>query len=446
MKKFFTICLLAIAAMVTKSQAQISGSHSACLGSPVYLVDSSRSGSGGTWSLSSTSVATLSYSSSSYCMVTGISAGTVVVTFTSGSSTDTFSVTFAAGPAAIGGVPSVLCVGSTATLTDATTGGTWTSSNPSVASINASTGVVYGLSAGYAAITYSIGTACDATDYIYVSSGGADSIIGTSTICPGTTYYFFLSSGSTGTWSTSNASVASVDATTGMVTAVSTGTAIISCLSSGSCGSSASTFPVSVITTPTVTATGGTAFVGGTTTLTATPAGGYWSIGSTSVASIDPYYGTVTGIASGSAVVTYTYSGCGTASDTALVTVAPFGGISGWVRFNYGAYTGSVKVWLIKYSSGAGTLTAVDSFTTTSYYADSVYYQFPYASTDTFRVKAYAPDTTGRATGYMPTYHTSSYYWYSANVINHTSGTPDTYRDIDMAYGTATSGPGFLGG
>lgn len=52
-----------------------------------------------------------------------------------------------------------VCVGSTTTLSNADLGGSWSSANMSVATINASTGVVTALSAGTSTITYAITTA-----------------------------------------------------------------------------------------------------------------------------------------------------------------------------------------------------------------------------------------------------------------------------------------------
>ena len=49
-----------------------------------------------------------------------------------------------------------LCVGATTTLASATTGGTWSSSNTAVATINATTGVASGVAVGNAIITYTV--------------------------------------------------------------------------------------------------------------------------------------------------------------------------------------------------------------------------------------------------------------------------------------------------
>jgi len=65
-----------------------------------------------------------------------------------------------------------ICVTGTTTYTDATPGGTWSSSNTSVATVDPSTGVVTGAGAGTATISYVLlATGCAATKTIYVSGG-----------------------------------------------------------------------------------------------------------------------------------------------------------------------------------------------------------------------------------------------------------------------------------
>ena len=59
----------------------------------------------------------------------------------------------------ISGSGSTLCVGGTANLTNAATGGTWTSSAPSIATVSAA-GLLTGLATGNATITYSVKNAC----------------------------------------------------------------------------------------------------------------------------------------------------------------------------------------------------------------------------------------------------------------------------------------------
>lgn len=100
------------------------------------------------------------------------------------------------------------------------------------------------------------------------------------------------------------------------------------------------------------------------------------------------------------------------------------------------------KVWLILYNSTAGTLTAVDSTTVTSY---PHMYLFGSVPAGTYRVKAALTNGPTSGPGFVPTYHDSSLFWNTANTITHSS-TPSVGNNIYMKYGTVTSGPGFVGG
>lgn len=97
------------------------------------------------------------------------------------------------------------------------------------------------------------------------------------------------------------------------------------------------------------------------------------------------------------------------------------------------------KVWLISFDTLTNIVTAVDSVTTVS--------GFTFRSTypiGTYLIKAKAIyDTSGY--GYVPTYYASGMYWNTANKINYIKA-PYNNADIIMKHGTATSGPGFIGG
>lgn len=71
-------------------------------------------------------------------------------------------------PAAIGGTATV-CSGATTALSDATTGGIWSSDNSGVATVNGS-GVVTGVSAGSVVISYSTGAGCVAVKTVTVNA------------------------------------------------------------------------------------------------------------------------------------------------------------------------------------------------------------------------------------------------------------------------------------
>ncbi len=69
-----------------------------------------------------------------------------------------------ATPASILGSSSVSVSGSTITLTDATAGGTWSSSNTAKATVGSTTGIVAGVSVGSATITYTVTNASGCTN------------------------------------------------------------------------------------------------------------------------------------------------------------------------------------------------------------------------------------------------------------------------------------------
>ncbi len=72
-------------------------------------------------------------------------------------------------PAAITG-STVLSTAVSATLSDATAGGTWSSTNPTVATINSTSGVVTGVTPGTSTISYTMPTGCYATTSVTVNS------------------------------------------------------------------------------------------------------------------------------------------------------------------------------------------------------------------------------------------------------------------------------------
>ncbi len=364
----------------------------------------------------------------------------------SGISTAVFTVN--AAPAAITGTLSI-CISGTTTLSNAVAGGTWISFNPSIASIGSATGIATGLASGYAGVSYVIASGCSASAILAISITPVDSfIMGPSSLCVGGSGTL-TNSTSGGTWSSSNPSVATITSAGGVVGGVSPGTTTISYTVPGTCvpGIATEILTVSGTTATGVIYGGGSVTIGGSLSLYNTLGGGIWSSGATSVATISSA-GLVTGIAAGTATITYTRTGCGgTAYATAVVTVNMLNGISGNILFSGVPYHGDVKVWLIKYNPSTLMLTAYDSALVYSS-GSGAYYEFLSMPTDSYRVKAAVADTMSAfwSTGYIPTYHTASFYWSAATVIPHTAGTADINKNINMAYGSSTSGPGFVAG
>lgn len=145
---------------VTPTPLTISGGSSICEGNTVSLTSSEPDG---TWSSSSTAIAAVGTSGT----VTGVAAGTAIITYTESLVNATQTITVTPMPAAITGGGSV-CIGGTATLANTVAGGAWSSSDISLASIDAS-GIVTGIAAGAVTITYNI-NGCMVTTSVSVIS------------------------------------------------------------------------------------------------------------------------------------------------------------------------------------------------------------------------------------------------------------------------------------
>jgi len=267
---------------------------------------------GGTWTSGNTSVATINPGTG---FVTTIASGSSVITYTlSTGCAITGTVTVNSSPLPITGITAV-CIGLTATLSDATLGGTWSSSNTSVAPIGSTSGLYSGVSAGTATITYTAPvTGCTVTSIVTVNLL-PPTIGGNKNVCLGG-QTVLLGGGGGGTWTSSNTAVATVN-TLGVVSGISLGTASITYTIGTGCATS---------TTVTVNPlppgiTGVTNVCPGTTTTLSDIPGGTWSSGTTTIATVGLGSGTVTGSIAGTATITYTSSlGC---IATAPVTVNP---------------------------------------------------------------------------------------------------------------------------
>jgi len=220
-----TGCTATTIVTVNPLPSSITGALSVCVGAVTNLTDAG----GGTWSSSVTTVATINGSGS----VTGQGSGTTTVTYTlSTGCTATSIVTVNSNPLAITGSQTV-CTGSVTSLTDAG-GGTWSSSNTIVATVNG-TGNVTGQSTGTTTISYILGTGCG-TKIVVTDNPLPSVIIGTLTVCSG--LETDLTDAGGGTWSSNNTIVATIDGT-GAVTGQSAGTTVISYTLSTGCSSTA---------------------------------------------------------------------------------------------------------------------------------------------------------------------------------------------------------------
>ena len=302
----------------------IGGSNAVCVFNTVALTNSA---TGGVWSSSNTTVATITAGG----IVSGLAAGTSVIKYivTNGSGckdSATVNLTVNALPtvAAITGNTPV-CVGSTRALANATTGGVWTSNNSLVATVNAS-GNVLGISAGTATIKYQVtnasGCVDSATTTITVNAlPTVAPLIGTNTVCVGlTTTYSSTTTG--GVWNSSIPAIATVSG--GVINGVSAGNSSISYAVTNASGCVTTvTRTVTVFALPTVAAiTGATAVcINSNTTFTSTTTGGVWTSSNTAIATINSSTGVITGVAAGTSTITYTVSNANGCINTATKTI-----------------------------------------------------------------------------------------------------------------------------
>jgi uncharacterized protein YjdB len=141
-----------------------------------------------------------------------------------------------------------MCVGTASVFTDPVTGGTWVSSNTSVATIDGATGHIVAGAAGTTTITYTTGAGCVTTQTETVNAAASSGTIygHTTVIVADTTTLYDDIPG--GTWTSSNTSVATVDTFSGLVTGVAAGTALISYTVDNGCGPVSGTYPMTVST------------------------------------------------------------------------------------------------------------------------------------------------------------------------------------------------------
>ncbi len=137
-----------------------------------------------------------------------------------------------------------VCVGATTTLSDATTPGTWSTPNTTIATVGSTTGIVTGVAPGTATISYTASSGT-ATTTVTVNTATPAAIMGASVVCVG--MHIILSDATPGGyWTTPMTTIATAGSTSGVITGVTIGTATITYGISNSCGIGFKTFTVSV--------------------------------------------------------------------------------------------------------------------------------------------------------------------------------------------------------
>jgi hypothetical protein len=300
----------------------ITGALKQCVGTVTTL---SNSIPGGTWS-SSTPSAIIAPAPYPPGVFAGAVAGYSVISYTNACGTVTAMDTVVGiPPAFIGG--DTVCLGGTLVLADSVIGGTWSSSDPLIASVLTGSGVVTGVSLGLVTITYTVPPGCAVTGNVRVIDG-PPAITGTTEVCPGRTTA--LSNASPGgTWFSGSPAVATVGATSGVVTGITSATAMITYTDSNACQTS-----TMVIVNPVPPAIVGDSIICASLvdTMYNSAIGGTWSSATPGIASVGATTGIVTTLSGGVAIIRYTFTGTGCyTSKTLTVHPAP----SPIVTYNY---------------------------------------------------------------------------------------------------------------
>ncbi len=310
-----TGCAATAVVSVNTTPSAISGTLHVCEGLTSLLGNLA---GGGIWSSGSSSIATIGSSSG---VLYGVLSGITTVTYSLGSGCFvSTSVTVNTSPAPIGG-PSVcaICAGTSMVLTETTSGGTWVSGNPAIATVSG-TGIVYGVSSGLAVISYTYGL-CSAMRTVTVNPLPLP-VTGVSVLCASSTATF-TDPVSGGTWSSSAPGIATVDLSSGIVTGITAGNATITYTLPTGCYY---TKPLTINPLPAPITGGSMVCIGSSIPFTDSTPGGAWSVAPGGAATVTPT-GVVNGVSLGTSVISYMVAGC-----TALKTVSVNGlppGITG---------------------------------------------------------------------------------------------------------------------
>jgi uncharacterized protein YjdB len=291
--------------------APITGPAALCMGSAATYGETA---TGGIWTSSAPAVATIDSFSG---LATPVAPGTTVLDYSNGCGSGvTDTITINPLPDSIAGVFDA-CAAHVTYLTDATPGGVWSSINPSIATVSGS-GIVTGVTYGIATIDYTLPTSCFVTETVSITHTPV-AITGHNSVCTAATDTL-AETVTGGIWTSSNASLAAVGSSTGIVSGVSLGVVNIT-YSIGSGCSIMKTVTVNPIQ-PIVGRD--SVCVGSTGYLTDIVGGGVWVSQYPAVATISSDSGLVYGITAGMTRITYTLpTGCVAYANVRVIASPP---------------------------------------------------------------------------------------------------------------------------
>ena len=295
----------------------IPGAAQICVGENTSISPST----GGSWTSTNASVASITDEG----VITGINAGSCTFVFTSQStgcsSNPSTVLTVNALPIATYPLSAYVCMYTTAQLSPVS-GGSWTSSNPGIASIS-NDGVVQPISQGQVQFTFTNAlTGCQsAPGPVMQMVNRPEPILPADlTICQGAN--LSLTSDSVGFWYSTQAHIATIDTTTGTVTGVSVGRSYFYLISNQTQCSSDTSLYLDVIPLPSVSLAGPAVLCQGFTSTLTTLSAGTWSSLNDQIASIDSL-GKITALAPGKVGFVFKdgLTGCEAKTPDELITV-----------------------------------------------------------------------------------------------------------------------------
>jgi len=320
-----------------------STSSEICISGTALFTDGA---TGGSWSSATPAYATISGGG----LLTGRGAGVAVISYTVSNgcgiaaATATILVDGAPDAGFISGVPGI-CISGVAVFSDGAAGGSWSSTVPTVATVDAY-GDVSPASVGSTTISYTVTNTCGSIAATYpvtiVGYPTGGTILGTPTVCV-TSAVTLSDAAAGGVWSISGGT-ATIGSSSGIVTGAAPGLALVTYTVTNLCGTATAPYSVYVDPLPHAGVVTGLDSVcrGSLLALADTTAGGAWSTAGSGIATVSSS-GTVVGLATGTETIIYTTTNmCGTATATKRilvndVPVVP--GITGATSVCAGAHT-----------------------------------------------------------------------------------------------------------
>jgi len=290
---------------------------SLCIGDTAHILPAS----GGTWLSSNNGIASIDYNGK----ITAIGAGSCSFTFTSSAtscvSNPSSLLTVNAKPIITDPLSPYLCLGATINLLPAS-GGSWSSSNPLVASID-NAGLVTSHSAGSVFFTFvSNTTMCpsDPSSSLWVVDRPDISSPPANRLCQGSQMQ--LQSDTSGVWRSLNPSIATIDSISGIVSGISSGIAWFYLQSSYTLCRSDSATSLLVLAAPNISYTGNTSICQGHAAKITSATAGTWSSMNNQIAAIDNA-GNISALAPGKVGFTFrdTATQCESSSSNDLLTI-----------------------------------------------------------------------------------------------------------------------------